>query len=219
MFFRRKPFRLSANRERRFERSQRRPDFDDGVAEPVRQQVAVARGAGSRIRSASRGEQYAGGRHPFRVVSGRLSVTPETRPPGVHFGHPGMAYDLRSCSLLHRTWASAISQARPLAGKLVLRVRWSAERRSVRKKTVSGCRTVPAQGRKSRKKARLCRNSSGRRMLVRLQRPLPVIGLFSLRLFHLSRTRTLNPACAAIPAAMIGGPSARYDKVRNSSIP
>lgn len=46
-------------------------DFDDGVAEPVRQQVAVARGAGSRIRSASRGEQYAGGRHRSGVVSGR----------------------------------------------------------------------------------------------------------------------------------------------------
>ena len=45
--------------------------YSPGVAEPVRQQVAVARGAGSRIRSASRGEQYAGGRHPFRVVSGR----------------------------------------------------------------------------------------------------------------------------------------------------
>lgn len=98
-----------------------------------------------------------------------------------------------------------MSQARPLAGKTRSpRSMVSGTPIRSKKETVSRLPNRASAGAKKSEELRtFCRNSSGRRMLVRLQRPLPVIRTFRCGFSIFSQTRTLNPACAAIPAAMI----------------
>lgn len=149
----------------------------------------------------------------FRAV---LSVTPETRPPRCALRSPG--YGIRSASGVPCSTAHGRRQCPRRVrwrGKPVLRVRWSAERRSVRKRD-----RFPAAEPCQRRGEKVGRAADFLQEFLRWPHVGQVAAAFAgdpdfpLRLFHLFADQDTESGLCGYPRSHDpGGPSARYDKV------